>query len=87
MLEGVILEVVPQGLVYVEEPQSKKRYVFTFGKIRDYRGESARELGLRVGTRLRFSTTGELVDEVELIEPAHRRTPKRVLTQATSATG
>ena len=51
MLEGVVLEIVPGGLAYVEERGSKKRFAFTFGKIRDYRGETAQELGLRVGSR------------------------------------
>ena len=73
MLEGVIRQVVEGGLAYVEEPNSKKRFVFNFDKIRDYRGETVRELGLRVGSRVRFTTTGERVDKVELIEPAHRR--------------
>ena len=65
------MEIVPGGLAYVEERGSKKRFAFTFGKIRDYRGETAQELGLRVGSPVRFSVTDERVDEVELVAVAH----------------
>ena len=71
--EGVIVQVAEGGLAYLEEKESKKRFAFRFGKIRDYRGESARELRLRVGTRVHFRAHGNLIDEVELIEPALRR--------------
>ena len=67
------MEVVPGGLAYVEEKGSKRRFAFTFGKIRGYRGETAQELGLRVGSLVRFSVTDERVDEVELVEASHRR--------------
>jgi hypothetical protein len=66
-LGGKVVRVVPTGLCFVEEASSGKVYPFTFDKIRGYRGETVRELGLRSGLSIRF-TTGEtdLIDSVEL---------------------
>ena len=72
MPEGKVVQVIRSGLAYLEEDQSKERFAFTFGKIRDYHGESAGELGLRVGSRVRFRTTDDHVKEVELVEPVRR---------------
>jgi len=66
-LGGKILEVIPTGLCFVVDASSGKVYPFTFDKIRGYRGETVRELGLRSGLHIRF-TIGEtsLIDSVEL---------------------
>ena len=66
-LRGKVLRVVPTGLCFVEEASTGKVYPFTFDKIRGYRGETVRELGLRSGLCVRF-TVGEtsLIDSVEL---------------------
>ena len=56
MHEGIILQVGRDGLGFVEEPTSKKRFAFTFDKIRGYRGESLRKLGIHAGARVRFSS-------------------------------
>ena len=69
MNAGVVLEVTKDGLGFLEEEQSKKRFAFTFDKIRGYRGETVRELGIRVGSRVRFITAGPLVERVELAQP------------------
>ena len=87
MHDGVILEVVEGGLAYVEEEGTKKRFAFRFGRIRDYRGESAQELGLHVGSRVRFTTTGELVNQVDLIDPGQRRFSQSETATAEKAMG
>jgi hypothetical protein len=74
MNEGVIVRIVEGGLGYLEEEKSKQRFAFQFGKIRGYGGESAEELELHAGSRVRFRASGDTIDEVELIKPAHRRT-------------
>ena len=73
MDEGIIVQVVPVGLAYLEDKASKKRFAFQFGRIQNYAGESAKELGLRVGVEVRFRATGDWIEEVELINPAKRR--------------
>ena len=54
MLRGIVTKVVPCGLVYVRKEGTTELLAFTFGKIFGYRGESARELGLCVGSSVRF---------------------------------
>ena len=47
-----------------------EQFVFTFDKIRGYRGEKARELGLIVGAQVRFNATADhQVISVELVKP------------------
>lgn len=65
--EGIILRVNEQGLGIVKDIQSQEQFVFTFDKITGYRGESAHELGLVVGSPVQFrSTAGHQVVAVEL---------------------
>ena len=70
--EGVVRRVNEQGLGIIEDKESHEQFVFTFDKIRGYRGEKAREIGLYVGARVRFDTTAdtETVALVELFKPA-----------------
>ena len=42
------------GFGVVRDPASKRNYTFTFDQIPSYRGESARELGLAVGSDVQF---------------------------------
>jgi len=65
---GVVLRMSADGLVYIQEEPSGRSYVFTFDKIREYRGQSAQELGLRRGTRLTFDVSGDRVRCVRLFE-------------------
>ena len=67
MFEGRILQVIDGGLAYLEDVKSGKRYAFRFGKIRDYNGETARQLGLRAGCRILFTATADIVESVELL--------------------
>ena len=62
--EGLIVQVVPSGLAYVEELGSKKVYPFRFGRIQGYRGETARELKLKIGARVWFSVVDGRVSQV-----------------------
>jgi len=57
--EGKILRINDAGLGIVEDEHSQQQFVFTFDKIRNYRGEAARQLGLTVGAHVRFSATSD----------------------------
>ena len=68
--EGKVLRVNEAGLGIVEDVHSQQQFVFTFDKIRGYRGEKARELGLIVGAQVRFNATADhQVISVELVKP------------------
>lgn len=57
--QGVVIRINRFGLGIIEEEPSTTRYVFTFDKIRGYRGESPREIGLKVGTWVEFTLKDE----------------------------
>jgi len=67
---GVIVRVSEDGLAFLEEADSKRCFAFTFDKIAGYRGQSAGELGLRIGSRVAFSYSSLLKVESVSTEPA-----------------
>jgi hypothetical protein len=54
------------GLAYTEDVESKCVYSFTFDKIRAYRGESVEELGLKMGSVVRFSVQDGVIRTVQI---------------------
>ena len=52
--EGVVVHVNVSGLGVVKDSGSDTHYSFTFDKIRGYRGERPKEIGLREGKHLVF---------------------------------
>jgi excisionase family DNA binding protein len=60
-----ILSVDNEGLACLEDA-SGRRYAFTFDKIRGYHGETAREIGLRVGAHVYFEASGDQILWVDL---------------------
>lgn len=64
--EGVISRVLDDGYAYVDETgPSPRRYIVSFSRsIPNYRGESARELRLSRGTRVRFSRVGNEIQRI-----------------------
>jgi hypothetical protein len=68
--KGTVLRINNAGLGVVEDEHSQQQFVFTFDKIQNYRGEEARELGLTVGSHVRFNATADCqVTTVEIIRP------------------
>lgn len=66
--EGTILRINDVGLGIVEDRESHQQFAFTFDKIRGYRGEKPRAIGLVVGAQVRFNTTADCqVTSVEVI--------------------
>ena len=63
---GRIVHLDRKGLVIVQDAQTHTHYAFTFGKIRGYRGETAREIGLKEGGGVTFTAEGEHVEQAEL---------------------
>jgi hypothetical protein len=65
---GKVVRVTKQGLAYLSTGSGSERrdFPFTFDKIRKYRGQDAREIGLREGVRVRFSEKDGLVESVEI---------------------
>jgi hypothetical protein len=51
-LIGTIVRVNNGGVAYADVPSLEQLAGFTFGKIDGYRGESAKELGLKPGRRV-----------------------------------
>jgi hypothetical protein len=66
--EGKILRVTEKGLAYISTGNGKQRqdFPFTFDKIRKYRGQAPREIGLREGAKVQFSETDGRVESVEI---------------------
>ena len=53
---GVVVDVTPGGLGIVKDKATGHAYYFTFGEIPGYRGESASEFGIVVGSHATFLT-------------------------------
>ena len=51
---GVVVDVTPGGLGIVKDEATGDAYYFTFGEIPGYRGESASEAGIEVGSHATF---------------------------------
>jgi hypothetical protein len=64
---GLIVELDKDGLVVVQDKDNHSHFAFTFDKIKGYRGETAREIGLREGRQVRFDADGKHVKKAELI--------------------
>ena len=64
--KGTIVRLNPAGLAYVEDLKSKEIAAFTFDKIDAYAGESAKELGLKLGSHVAFSITDGIVRSVQI---------------------
>lgn len=64
---GVVVQVDRHGLALLKTKADGRVYPFTFDKIRLYRGESAGELGLRLGTQVQFSSLNGMVKDVEIV--------------------
>jgi hypothetical protein len=65
---GKIVRVADYGLAFVSVGSGSQRrdFPFTFDKIRSYRGQPAKEIGLLRGTKVHFSETDGRVDSVEI---------------------
>lgn len=57
--DGVIVRINEQGLGIVEASESHEQFAFSFDKISGYRGQSAREMGLKTGAQVRFDSSAE----------------------------
>jgi hypothetical protein len=65
---GRIVRVADKGLAYVSTGSGSQRreFPFTFDKILRYRGQAAREIGLREGVEVKFSEKDGRVESVEI---------------------
>ena len=54
--KGVVVRVTPEGLGIVKDDATGDIYYFTFDKLPGYRGESAKEAGVKVGSHAVFAT-------------------------------
>jgi hypothetical protein len=63
---GLVLQISNTGVAIVEDVSTHGRYAFTFDKIQNYRGQTIGELGLKEGSRVRFSTSGDRVEQVDV---------------------
>lgn len=64
--DAVVIRLTTSGLAYVLEDSSKCAHVFSFDKIRGYQGQTAEEMGLRIGAHVTLFVDGQMVDRVEL---------------------
>lgn len=64
---GQVVFLDREGVVVVRDQQSHRHFAFTFDKIKGYRGETAREIGLREGRQVRFDMRNDQVASVELM--------------------
>ncbi len=63
---GVVLRLLDDGFGYLRSEGSDEQFVFSFGTIQGYRGQTAKELHLKPGAKVRFSLQGEKVTEILL---------------------
>ena len=73
---GVVARVTPSGLGIVKDDATGDSYYFTFDKIPGYRGEPAKEAGIKVGSEASFTTdvgsaavTSITIDKTVSVEP------------------
>ncbi len=64
--EGIITRVLEDGYAYVDESgPNRRRFIVSFSRsVPNYRGETARELRLTRGTRVRFSSVGNEIQRI-----------------------
>ena len=67
---GTIVQIDSFGLAAVKTEGDGRIYPFTFDKIRKYRGESPREIGLRLGAQVRFLAADGKIKDVEILPKA-----------------
>jgi hypothetical protein len=65
---GIIVRLDRLGLAEVKTIDDGRVYPFTFDKILSYRGESAGELGLRLGAQVKFLADEGKVSDVEILQ-------------------
>lgn len=63
---GEIVHMDEKGLLVVRGDRSQRLFAMTFDKLVGYRGETARELGLRKGRRLHLQGTDDHISEAAL---------------------
>ena len=51
---AIVSRTTPNGFGYIVDKNSGKEFSFTFDKIKNYRGESAKELGLLPGVVVHY---------------------------------
>ena len=57
--QGTLGRITDNGLAYVTDCESDKTYCFTFDKFPNYRGESVKSLGAKLGCAVTFELDGE----------------------------
>ncbi len=65
-MEGKIVRVLPGGYGYVKQDSNGRTYIFSFDAIQGYRGQSAKRLGLRRGTKVSFLPQGDRITSLEV---------------------
>lgn len=66
---GKIVRIEGDGTGFVKDSEADKAYIFTFGKIPGYRGESIREIarrGIKVGASVTVVTTASEKDDAHV---------------------
>jgi excisionase family DNA binding protein len=66
--EGRIVQINRGGLIFIEDVATKRKFVFTFDRLAGYEGQSAAEVGLRPGVRVRFIAREDEVEHAQIID-------------------
>ena len=66
--EGIVTRVLEDGYAYVDESgPSPRKFIVSFSRsVPNYRGETASELRLTRGTRVRFSRNGNEIQRIAI---------------------
>lgn len=67
--KGEIVRIEPFGLGFLKPADSEQQFAFGFDQIAGYRGESLRDLNLRVGTTVSFDLHNGIVDAIKPVQP------------------
>ncbi len=72
--KAVIVRVTNGGIAYADDPSKEHLIAFSFGKIQDYKGQSAEELGLYSGQEITIKynlSNPEIVTSVSILKTQH----------------
>lgn len=72
--KGIVTRILKDGFGYIQSGDSgvsgkQRSYIFSFGSIENYRGETAKELNLYEGSKVHFDAEGDKVTRLILDEP------------------
>jgi hypothetical protein len=64
---GEIVRLDDHGLAILKTKRDGRAYPFTFDKIRAYKGQPPKDIGLRLGAQVKFVADNDKIKDVEIL--------------------